>query len=274
LNKLKYIFSQIIIPPQKQTQTKTKGRKRQNMALYQNSTAVKTAVKENKFSVGTSSEDNYITPLYAWKYIQHLIPTKRIWEPFYCDGSSGKKLSSLGFKVRHKNEDFFKTKPKENKPYTIVTNPPYSIMKEVLIELKKRDKPFILLITLQKISTQYIRTIFKNGEIKLCLPPRRIKFIKASTGENASIPDCCYLCYKIPKVKDGLTFLPEETKEIKEARIQEENKAKKKPKKKNIVCRCGCVISNNYYKKHLTTKKHEQLCIVIEKNIMGREDKI
>jgi len=34
LNKLKYIFSQIIIPPQKQTQTKTKGRKRQNMAEF------------------------------------------------------------------------------------------------------------------------------------------------------------------------------------------------------------------------------------------------
>jgi len=242
------------------------------MALYQNSTAVKVAVKENKFSIGTSSEDNYITPLYAWKYIQHLIPTKRVWEPFYCDGSSGKKLSSLGFKVRHNNEDFFTTEFRSNAPYTIVTNPPYSIMKEVLIELKKRDKPFILLITLQKISTQYIRKIFENGEVKICLPPRRIKFVKASTGENSSIPDCCYLCYKIPKVKHGLTFLPEETEEIKKARIQEENKATKKQKKPTITCRCGCVVSNNYFKKHLTTNKHEKLCIVIEKNNMSCED--
>ncbi len=204
------------------------------MALYQNSTAKKVAKKETKFSIGTTTEDNYVTPQVAWEYIRHIIPTQRIYEPFYCDGKSGDLLTDMGFIVYHKNEDFFKNAPKTKHPYTIVTNPPYSIMKEVLTELKKRDVPFILLVTLQKISTQYIRKIFNNGEIKICMPPRRIKFIKASTGELSNIPDCCYMCYKIPAVIHGMTFLPDETAEQKAIRVRDEKKATKK-KLKNLL---------------------------------------
>jgi hypothetical protein len=243
------------------------------MALYQNSTAVKVAKKENKYSIGTSTEDNYVTPRYAWEYIKHLIPTKRVYEPFYCDGKSGQIFMDMGFKVYHKDEDFFKNAPKTKAPYTIVSNPPYSIMKEVLTELKKREKPFILLVTLQKLSTQYIRKIFKDGELKICLPPRRIKFIKAASNELSSIPDCCYLCYKIPAVKFGMTFLPDETEAIKAIRVAEEKKATPKGKKEPVKCRCGCIVSAGYYKKHLTTIKHDKGCTVIEQNDMAREDK-
>ena len=47
--------------------------------------------------------DDYITPLYAWEQIKQFIPVNNalgtptvIWEPFYCDGSSGDNLRSLG----------------------------------------------------------------------------------------------------------------------------------------------------------------------------------
>ena len=43
--------------------------------------------------------DNYITPPAVWEMIDHIIPKDKIvWDPFYCDGSSGNDLLNLGCK--------------------------------------------------------------------------------------------------------------------------------------------------------------------------------
>lgn len=103
--------------------------------------------------------DDYMTPKYAWEAIQQFIPKdKIIWEAFFGDGSSGKYLSELGFNVIHDHSNFFEN----NKGDIIVSNPPFSLVKEIMPRLKELDKPFILLMPLSKINTQYMRDNFKN----------------------------------------------------------------------------------------------------------------
>lgn len=147
--------------------------------------------------------DDYMTPKYAWENIKDYIPTdKIIWEAFMGDGKSGEYLKDLGFNVIHNDNDFFES----NEGDVIVSNPPFSKAKEILMRLKELDKPFILILPSSKINTQYFR-LFKN-EIQLIIPKKRIHFEKQINGEkpegwrNACNFDCFYYCYKMDLKKD------------------------------------------------------------------------
>ena len=153
--------------------------------------------------------DDYMTPKYAWENIKQFIPQdKIIWEPFYGDGNSGKYLQELGFQVIHESEDFFVT----NKGDIIVSNPPFSLVKEVLTRLKELDKPFILIMPSSKINTQYMRNLFKDSadKLQIIIPRKRIQFIKLVDGKvpetfrNACNFDCFYYCWKLNLVRDIL----------------------------------------------------------------------
>ena len=143
--------------------------------------------------------DDYMTPKYVWENIQHLIPKdKVIWEPFYGDGKSGNHLTELGFDVIHEPVDFFENDLGD----MIVSNPPFSKSKEVMSRLKKLDKPFILILPTQKLNTSYLRENYKNTELQIIIPRKRIQFIKFVDGEkveskNACSFDCYYYCYKM-----------------------------------------------------------------------------
>jgi len=147
--------------------------------------------------------DDYMTPKYAWENIKDYIPKdKIIWEAFMGDGKSGEYLKDLGFNVIHNDNDFFES----NEGDVIVSNPPFSKAKEILMRLKELDKPFILILPSSKINTQYFR-LFKN-EIQLIIPKKRIHFEKQINGEkpegwrNACNFDCFYYCYKMDLKKD------------------------------------------------------------------------
>ena len=88
--------------------------------------------------VGVSHINNHpIRPI--GQGIQIYLPLdKTIWEPFYCDGSSGQCLMDLGCTVIHEpNVDFFQ----HDKGDVVVSNPPFSTKREVLARLKELDKP-------------------------------------------------------------------------------------------------------------------------------------
>lgn len=149
--------------------------------------------------------DNYMTPKEAWENIKEVIPKdKVIWEPFYGDGKSGEQLRELGFNVIHEREDFFKV----DRGDVVVSNPPFSKKKEILEELVKRNKPFILLISASTISTQTFRRIFKGREnIQIIVPSRRIHFCKIDEAGNRlptqSCPfECFQYCWKIGLPKE------------------------------------------------------------------------
>jgi len=143
--------------------------------------------------------DDYMTPKKTWEDILEYIPKdKIIWECFYGDGESGRYLQQLGLDVIHEPIDFFK----ENKGDIIISNPPFSIKKEVFTRLKKLDKPFIMICPSSMINTQYIKKLFENN-LQIIIPKKRISFIKKINGVipenwgNRCYFDCFYYCYKI-----------------------------------------------------------------------------
>jgi len=152
--------------------------------------------------------DDYMTPKYAWENIQQFIPRdKVIWECFYGDGKSGKYLEELGFKVIHEDIDFFKN----NKGDIIISNPPFSLKKEVFTRLIELDKPFIMISSQQLIFTKYFKLLMIDKRLQIIVPSKRIQFIKISNGEyvdtgNRCNFDCFYYCYKMNLEKD-ITWL-------------------------------------------------------------------
>lgn len=152
--------------------------------------------------------DDYMTPKYVWNDIKNYIPkNKVIWEAFYGDGQSGEFLKELGFETIHEPVDFFENDLGE----IIVSNPPYSKVKAILNRLYELDKPFIIILPSSKINTCYFR-IWKNKNIQIIIPKKRINFNKLIEGEKAKgwksscNFDCFYYCYKINLPKD-IVFL-------------------------------------------------------------------
>ena len=151
--------------------------------------------------------DDYMTPKHAWENIAHLIPKDKIlWECFYGDGKSGEYLKELNFNVIHKPVDFFIN----NLGDIIISNPPFSQSKQVMKRLAELDKPFIIILPASKLFTSYVRDNFKNKELKIIIPRKRIHFKKLVGGK---IPenyksccnfDCLYYCYKINLPSDIL----------------------------------------------------------------------
>lgn len=144
--------------------------------------------------------DDYMTPKYAWENIKQYIPQdKIIWEGFYGDGKSGTFLQELGFNVIHEPVDFFENDLGD----IVVSNPPFSKGKEVLIRLKQLDKPFILILPSSKINTQYVRENYKNQGLQIIIPRKRIQFIKNGNElQNKCNFDCFYYCYKMDLPND------------------------------------------------------------------------
>jgi hypothetical protein len=145
-----------------------------------------------------TKHDDYMTPKHAWEAIQEYIPKdKVIWEAFYGDGSSGEDLREMGYDVIHEPIDFFE----EDRGDIIVSNPPFSIAKQIMPRLLELDKPFILLMAAPKINTSYMRE-FKDKKLQIMIPRRRINFIKMDADGNLTETkscnfDCFYYCYKI-----------------------------------------------------------------------------
>ena len=153
-----------------------------------------------------SKHDDYMTPKYAWENIKQYIPQdKVIWEAFYGDGESGKYLTELGFNTIHEDIDFFDN----DKGDICISNPPFTLIPDILIRLKELDKPFILIMPVGKICTQFFNKLFSNETpIQLIIPPKRIQFSKQINGvidpnqKNACNFDCFYYCYKINLPRD------------------------------------------------------------------------
>jgi hypothetical protein len=154
------------------------------------------------------THDHYMTPKSAWDNIKEYIPKdKVIWECFYGDGESGNYLTELDCKeVIHEPIDFFKN----DKGEVLISNPPFSIKKQVLTRLKQLGKPFIMIMPSSTINTQYMRNLFADEKdpIQIIIPRKRIQFIKLVNGEkpencrNACNFDCFYYCWKMNLPRD------------------------------------------------------------------------
>ena len=165
----------------------------------------------NKFN----KADEYYTDKNAWLNIQQYIPTdKVIWEPFNSTISSFSmdsvnNLRDMGFETIVKP---FNPETRENDFFTsnhgdvVVSNPPFSMKKEVLTRLKALDKPFILLLPYTVLVTKYFRLLFKNEKVKIIIPSKRIYYHKMVNGvkEELSRPsfDSLYYLWKIDSLNN------------------------------------------------------------------------
>ena len=143
--------------------------------------------------------DEYYTSKKTWEMIVPFIPKGNvIWESFFSKHSkSPDYLRELNFDVISEDVDFYKY----NLGNIIISNPPFSDLKKIMIRLYEINKPFILIIPISKICCKYMK-VFKN-KIQIIIPKSRINFIKCNEmGDiieqpNRSNFDSIFLCYKI-----------------------------------------------------------------------------
>jgi len=156
------------------------------------------------FTVETfQKHDDYMTPKSAWESIKKYIPEhyETIYEPFYGDGKSGDNLKELmpDKTIIHNQVDFYEYSTIYEYDM-ILSNPPFSDAKKIMPKMLELDKPFILLMPSSKINTSYFRS-WKNKNLQIIIPRKRISFIKIKDGEyvksNGANFDCFYYCYKM-----------------------------------------------------------------------------
>jgi len=152
--------------------------------------------------------DEYYTSLDTWEMIVKFIPKDFIiWESFFSKNSkSAEYLRELGFEVISEDVDFYTY----NLGNIIISNPPFSDLKKIMIRLNYLNKPFILIVPISKLCTKYMK-VFKN-KIQIIIPKSRINFIKCNQNgdiidqPNKSNFDSIFLCYKINLPSD-IVFL-------------------------------------------------------------------
>lgn len=137
--------------------------------------------------MATGKTDEVFTPLYA---INPLIPyLKRDWIIFECAYGQGHLASALkncGYGVvGDPNIDFLKTGVLGFELCDcIITNPPFSKKTNFLKACVNSGKPFALLLPLTALEGKERNRIYREHEIQLIIPDKRIHFIMTATREN------------------------------------------------------------------------------------------
>ena len=141
--------------------------------------------------------DEYETPLSAWEEIKPYLPLDKVaHDPFICEGRSVEYFKQLDIPHIEPHGDFFENDITGD---YILSNPPYTLKKEVLQRLVDIDKPFIMIMPSQTINAVYFRNIFKGKEqdLQIVIPRKRIQFIKDGVQTKGCAFDCFYFCYKM-----------------------------------------------------------------------------
>ena len=142
-------------------------------------------------------DDDYETPLSAWEAIKTYLPLDKVaHDPFICNGRSIEYFKQLNIPHVEPEGDFF-----ENDIIGdyVLSNPPFTLKKEVLQRLVDIDKPFIMIMPSQTINAVYFRNIFKDRQdhLQIIIPRKRIQFIKDGVQTKGCSFECYYFCYKM-----------------------------------------------------------------------------
>lgn len=146
-----------------------------------------------------NTNDSWNTPKKAWEDIAYLLSQdKIILEPFFNETSkSHLYLEEMGFKVIQ--NDLWDILPFYDR---VVTNPPFSLLRQTLSRLFEIDSSFILLAPLSIL----VRKYFKDWrhKISILIPEKRIQFEKDGSAERSPF-DVVYLVY--PCLSEKLIYL-------------------------------------------------------------------
>ena len=159
----------------------------------------------------TSTNDNeFYTYKKDWEAISEYIPKDMVvWEPFSnnVEFEGPQYLKSICKEVITGTGDFFECEIPNCD--CIVSNPPFSIKKEILQRLKELDKPFILILPTLSLQTKYMKKIFGGDELQVIMPTAKMFFYKFNEDGTKHKIDklsyyCSYVCYKMNLPKDYL----------------------------------------------------------------------
>lgn len=145
------------------------------------------------------SNDSWNTPKRAWEDIAYLLSqTKIILEPFFNETSKSHiYLEEMGFKVIQ--DDLWDILPFFDK---VVTNPPFSLLRQTLSRLFEIDASFIILAPLSILVREYFREW--RDRVSILIPAKRIQFEKDGSKERSPF-DVIYLVY--PCLSEKLIYL-------------------------------------------------------------------
>jgi len=141
---------------------------------------------------GGSKHDDFETPFEAWKLIFDKIGTdKKVWCPFFCEGSLTEHLNKLNVSFIHRDEDFYEYEPECD---IIVDNPPYSTKEKVFKRCLELGKPFALLVPLDTLERKYIPRLFDINKLEIIIPKNRYNFKGGQNKKNCPFKSV-WLCY-------------------------------------------------------------------------------
>jgi len=149
--------------------------------------------------------DDWETPIDYLKAIEPFVPKSlTINDPFYMNGNVKAKWKKLGRDIIHEPFNFFDIQ-KDDTKVIYVSSPPYSKINNILKHLFYLDKPFILLMPLNKLGHIKTQKIIRNKNIQLIVSPIYRGFIN-NKGEKTRCPPNYngFYCYKLNLPKDLL----------------------------------------------------------------------
>ena len=147
-----------------------------------------------------NNNDDYSTPVEYLSIIDKFIPQgSNICDPFYNDGLVIHEWKKLQRDIIHLNCDFFET---EYNCDLFVSNPPFTIINKILHKLFEINKPFALLMPIQKTCQLKVQKILKNKNIQIVICNIYIGFLK--NGERTRCPSqyFAWVCYKMNLPRD------------------------------------------------------------------------
>jgi len=158
--------------------------------------------------IAGSGKDEFYTPRYAIRPIlEHVKPNSIIWCPFDTEESLFKEvLEKEGHTViiSHIEDggNFFDITPP--KVDCIISNPPYSIKKEVFKRLFEIKTPFAMLVGVVGLFESQARfEMFRDNEIEVMYMNRRVSYFKDYLDQKPALNppfSSIYLCSKmLPK---------------------------------------------------------------------------
>lgn len=162
-----------------------------------------------------TNKDHVATPRWVVENIYNLIDIrsfKNCWFPFNNYDSEFKLKAdelNLKYKATHKfdnlGNDFFKTDPPKDCDL-MISNPPFSLQNQIIERSFKliddgKIKSFALLLPLSTLETPKRADLYNKyiDDISILIFKKRIKFLNCKTSFNTA---CCWICYKIPNLKD------------------------------------------------------------------------
>ena len=114
-------------------------------------------------------DDEWATSARTWRALApHLSAyiAKKVWAPFYYDGTAGIRMREAGFRrVVHTKDDFFKRvndRAFVKSLAAVIDNPPYTgkgVKERVIAALVRADVPFCLLLPIGVLHAQFVRRV-------------------------------------------------------------------------------------------------------------------